>query len=119
MSEETFQNNRRNGQWQRVIAFLVWVFYQTARLSLGLVLHPYRTVREIMRGVWFVPLVFLPSGILVWIFISGRLAAWVIDVPEPYREVIGLVYASFILSVGFWQGLLAYLAVRFGMGLRK
>ena len=108
-----------NNRLQKYIAFGVWIFYQVVRLSLGLVAHPYRSVREIMRGRWFVPLVFLPSLILVWIFISGRIAAWVVDVPVTRRDVLGVFYSTFILSLGLWQVLLWYLAMRFWVGLRK
>jgi hypothetical protein len=103
----------------KILAFWLWVGYQTARLSLGLVSHPYKTVREIMRGRWFVPLLFLPSAILLWIFVSGRVAAWVVDVPQFSRDVLGIFYSTLILSLGFWQGLLWYLGFRFGRGLRQ
>ena len=33
----------------QILAFLVWVVYHVLRLGLGLVVHPYRTTREIMR----------------------------------------------------------------------
>lgn len=104
---------------EKILAFLVWVMYQALRLILGLVVHPYRTVREIMRGRWFVPLVLLPSGILVWFFVSGRIAAWIVDVPAYSRDAFGILFATFILSLGFWQALLMYLAVRFWVGLRR
>ena len=57
----------------QILAFLAWVVYHVLRLGLGLVVHPYRTTREIMRGRWFVPLVFLPTGLLVWILSLGGL----------------------------------------------
>jgi hypothetical protein len=103
----------------KILAFLTWVVYHILRLCLGLVVHPYRTTREIMRGRWFIPLVFLPTGILVWIFLTGRIAAWVVEVPFALRDVIGILYTSAILSIGLWQGLLLYLAVRFWVGLRR
>ncbi len=103
----------------RIFSFLVWVFYQTGRLVIGLVVHPYRTVREIMRGRWFVPLVFLPTGIIVWIFVTGRIGAWAVDVTGLMRDVVGLFYAAFILSLFLWQGLLFYLGMRFWVGLRR
>jgi hypothetical protein len=100
------------------MSFLVWVVYQMLRLCLGLVIHPYRTVREIMRGKWFVPLVFLPSGLLVWIVVTGRIAAWAIDVPLATRDWLGIMYSTLIISLGIWQALLFYLAVRFKIGLK-
>ena len=103
----------------QILAFLAWVVYHVLRLGLGLVVHPYRTTREIMRGRWFVPLVFLPTGLLVWIFVTGRIAAWVVEVPFFLRDVLGLFYATALLSIGLWQGLLVYLGVRFFVGLRK
>lgn len=104
----------------KVLSFLVWVVYQIMRLCLGLVVHPYRTVREIMRGRWFVPLVLLPSGLLFWILLTGRMAAWVVDVPLILaRDWLGVFYSTLIISLGMWQALLLYLAVRFRMGLRE
>ncbi len=103
----------------RGLAFIVWVVYHLGRLCLGLVIHPYRTVREIMRGRWFEPLVFVPTALLVWIFITGRLAAWVINVPDRYRDLIGIFYATLLFSLGLWQALLLYLAVRFWAGLKR
>lgn len=105
---------------QRALAFFVWIVYHLLRLCLGLVVHPYRTMREIMRGRWFMPLVLLPTGLLVWIFVTGRIAAWAVDVSSLWlRDVIGLFYAAVLLSIGLWQGLLLYLGVRFGTRLKR
>lgn len=104
---------------KRILAFLTWVLYQTLRLIFGLVVHPYRTTREIMRGKWFVPLVLLPSGILFWIIVTGRVAAWMVDINGVWREVVAMGFATFIVSMVFWQGLLLYLGIRFGVGLRR
>lgn len=104
---------------QSLLALITWVIYHILRLCIGLVLHPYRTAREIMRGRWFVPLILLPSGILTWIFVSGRLGAWALDVPASSRDFLGVVFAAGIVSIGLWQGLLLYLGVRFWVGLKK
>lgn len=104
---------------QRALAFLVWVVYHLFRLCLGLIIHPYMTVREIMRGRWFIPLLFFPFGILVWMFLSGRIGAWVVDVPFSFRDGVALLFATAILSIGLWQGLLLYLGMRFWVGLRR
>lgn len=101
------------------VSFGLWVVYQILRLILGLIAHPYRTVREIMRGRWFIPLVFVPSVLLVWILVTGRIAAWVVDVPYYSRDFLGIFYSTFIISIGLWQILLFYLAVRFWVGLRR
>lgn len=108
-----------NSHFKKALTFVIWVGYQVLRLCLGLVVHPYRSVREIMRGRWFVPLVFLPSVILLWIFLSGRIAAWVVDVPLQSRDMIGLVYATFLFSLGMWQVLLFYLGLRFWVGFHR
>ncbi|OGY16857.1 MAG: hypothetical protein A2785_03775 [Candidatus Chisholmbacteria bacterium RIFCSPHIGHO2_01_FULL_49_18] len=102
-----------------LVAFLVWVIYHFLRLSLGIVIHPYRTTREIMRGRWFTPLVFLPTALLAWIFLSGRVGAWIVDVPTYSRDILGLCFASALVSIGLWQMLLFYLSLRFFVGLRK
>jgi hypothetical protein len=115
----TDDQNLKNLSISEILALIIWIVYQIARLTLGLVVHPYRTVREIMRGRWFIPLVFLPIGILVWIIVTGRVAAWVIDIPTITRDVLGILYASFIMSLALWQGLLFYLGVRFWVGLRR
>jgi len=103
----------------KIAAFTIWVMYQIIRLALGLVVHPYRTTREIMRGFWFVPLIFLPSALLLWIFLSGRVAAWVVDVPWFTRDLLGIGYSTLLLSLIFWQTLLLYLAMRFWLGFRR
>lgn len=72
-----------------------------------------------MRGFWFIPLVMLPTGILIWIFITGRIAAWVIDIPGFTRDIMGVLYSSFLVSLMLWQVLLVYLSLRFWVGLRK
>lgn len=100
-------------------ALLVWVIYHLLRLGVGLVLHPYRTAREIMRGRWFVPMIFLPTGLLMWILLSGRIGAWVVEVPEAYRDLLGMGLATVIVSIGLWQVLLFYLGVRFFVGMRR
>ena len=102
-----------------LVAFIVWVIYHFLRLSLGIVIHPYRTTREIMRGRWFTPLVFLPTALLAWIFLSGRVGAWIVDVPSYSRDILGLFLASMLVSIGLWQALLFYLSLRFFVGLRR
>jgi len=115
----TTQNLKLFHTFSQTLAFLVWVAYHVGRLCMGLVIHPYRTMREIMRGRWFVPLVLVPAALLVWIFVTGRIAAWVVDVPYRYRDAIGLCYATLLFSLGLWQGLLLYLAFRFWVGLKR
>jgi hypothetical protein len=113
------EKNSFYGWLQKAAILVVWVLYQFMRLCLGLAVHPYKTTREIMRGVWFVPLVFLPSGLLLWIFATGRIAAWVLEVPVYFRDGLGVIYATLLFSLMFWQALLLYLSVRFGKGLRR
>lgn len=93
--------------------FLVWVVYQANRLVLGLWEHPYKTVREIMRGEYFRWLLLWPAWLLGLVVLVARVAYWLVELNGFWRTLVGLLLCWLVMYLLLWQGLLIYLGVRF------
>ncbi len=100
---------------------LSWGYWFSA-YSLGLLLHPYVTVRKMVREHFLRPLVVLPlvSTVLLWLTTvvvvhSGAVILNVFDVTMPVRMkfVLSFVFWWMVWFLGLWQILLGYLWLRF------
>lgn len=108
---------------------LLSVAYWYSSYTLGLLLHPYKTAREIVRGGVFVPLLFAPAVYwgVVWAgaFVGVRLGDLLLEGVGVEMAPLWLVrLAAFLFwwvmwFLGLWQVELLYLWVRFrGVGGR-
>ena len=105
---------------------LSWGYWFSA-LSLGLLLHPYATLRKMVRDKLLRPLVLLPvvSTALLWMGtvvvvhggaeIAGGLG-WV--TPIVWKQFLAWVFWWVVWFLGLWQVVLVYLMVRFIKVLR-
>jgi hypothetical protein len=103
--------------------------YWFSAYTLGLLLHPYKTVREIVRRPTFSPLVAVPAVTWMLGWMAGMVGLRFGDgvlrlvgvVPTPEWLVRGLVFVFWwgTYFLGWWQLLLAYLWVRFLLAWRE
>jgi hypothetical protein len=104
--------------------------YWFSAYSLGMLLHPYKTVRELVRRQTFTPLVLVPF--FMWGFMwmvgmvglrFGWLLLWIIGLEATSRFVNILAFLFWWITCFalFWQVMVGYLWVRFqiiGRGLK-
>ena len=96
-----------------LILLMLVVMFQVGRVSLGLVVHPYRTMRAVARDKWEWPLVAVPAGLLLIGLIMGRVGARLVEVPEVWRNKLALILMTVMIGLLVWQGLVGYLGWRF------
>ena len=100
---------------------LTWIlsfFYALGRFSFGLLVHPYQTMQLLAEQKLFGWLAFLPSGLLLTLFVLRKLAlpplllTLRITAPMP-TELISFFYLWLVLFFVYWQVMLIYLLIRF------
>lgn len=105
---------------------LSWGYWFSA-LSLGLLLHPYMTLRRMVRDRLLRPLVALPvvSAVFLWMatFLMVRLGSLGLDVlgvgvPGGTTMLLAFVFWWVVWFLLLWQVVLGYLFVRFTVVLR-
>jgi len=96
--------------------------YWFGALSLGLLLHPYLTLRKMVRDRLMRPLAFLPLVSAVCLWVSGVM---VVSLGGVILRILGVVMPGMvIIGLGFlfwwvmwflilWQMVLGYLLIRF------
>ncbi len=96
--------------------------YWFSALSLGLLLHPYATLRKMVRDRLLRPLVLLPmvSAVALWavtvivvhmgaVIMSG--VGW--TTPGVVKQLLALMFWWGVWFLGLWQVVLVYLFARF------
>ena len=96
-----------------LILLMLVVMYQVGRVTLGLAVHPYRTMREVARDKWEWPLMLVPAGLLIGSLIMGRIGAGLVEVPEVWRNKLALILVTVTVGLLVWQGVVGYLGWRF------
>lgn len=100
---------------------LSWGYWFSA-LSLGLLLHPYVTLRRMVRDRLLRPLVLLPivSTMLLWVatVVAVHLGAVVVAglgwvTPLVLKQLLAWLFWWGVWFLGLWQVVLLYLLVRF------
>jgi hypothetical protein len=114
----------KKGSWRE---WLIAVGYAVGRLSLGLLLHPYQTMYQLVSARLFSWLVLVPTLTLAIVTVSWRLAIvpgvrLVFSCQESglqacnYLEFVSNWMTFFLI---YWQVLLFYLFARFRWVLRR
>lgn len=93
------------------------LFYSLGQITLGLFLHPYQSMQNLVRDQVFIPLLFLPM-LLASIFYL-LFAWWLIALFYDKSLIFRLIYRSFFFFFLFWQILLIYLFWRFKRAFRN
>ena len=102
--------------------------YWFSAYTLGLLLHPYKTVRELRRRPVFSPLVVVP--LVMWVVAwgvtmvglrFGWVILWALGLVATLRFVNILAFLWWWLTIflALWQGMLVYLWIRFKSVDRK
>jgi hypothetical protein len=105
--------------------FFSSLFYSIGQLSLGLLLHPYRTMQMLVEDKVFVWMALIPTLLLgfstiVWRFLlMPFLNIVLLDYSDQTIKVFMLLLTNwFTFYMFFWQILLLYLLFRFSTVLR-
>lgn len=96
-----------------LIAVMLVAAYEWGRVTLGLVVHPYRTMRGVVRNGWTVPVMGIPLGMLAVILVATRIGAGMVDVPGVWRTEVALGLMVAAIGLGLWQLEIGYLWWRF------
>lgn len=98
----------------------IFATYILTKTLLGLVIHPYKSVRQVTRHKVLVPVVFSPLYALLGLFIVGRIGSYIFEVYDPLkRTIIAQILGAGLLSILLWQILLLYLLINFLFAIRK
>ena len=95
--------------------------------SLGLLVHPYQSVRRIVRDDFYKPLVWLPSiTLLIWWSVSFLISRWNVlatlglsflaislDHWGPTQIILAFLFSWGVVFLLGWQLVLGYLFIRF------
>ncbi|OGV90636.1 hypothetical protein A2783_05750 [Microgenomates group bacterium RIFCSPHIGHO2_01_FULL_45_11] len=101
--------------------------YWFSAYSLGLLLHPYKTVRELARRRVFGPLVLVP--VVMWLVFwfggmvglrFGGVILWLLGLVATARflHILSFLFWWLTIFLGMWQAVLIYLFLRFRLTLR-
>lgn len=99
--------------------FLIFTLYTWGRILYGLILHPYKTIREIVRKPVFIPVALSPLLGIGVLFFLGRAGAFLIDIYGIKRDVIAMVLSTSLFSLVLWQLFLLYLLISLISARRK
>lgn len=99
--------------------FLVFVAYIWFKTLLGLVIKPYKEVREVTRHHILFPVVLSPIYGLVALFIVGRVGSFLFETEGLLRETMALILSTGLISILLWQLLLLYLLTSFLLALQR
>jgi len=97
----------------------IFITYVWTKVLLGLVIHPYKSVREVSRNKILLPVVLSPLYALTGLFVIGRFGSFLFDVGGFKRDLVALMLSTGLLSILLWQGLLLYLLLSFLLAFRK
>ncbi len=89
------------------------VGYSVFQVMQGLLLHPYQTMRQVVRERVFLWLVWLPVVLWILALFVWRLAAFLFVRVLPYPNIWVFVAVWFTVGIGMYQALLLYLWFRF------
>jgi hypothetical protein len=96
--------------------------YWFSAYTLGMLLHPYKTVRELVRRPQFAPMVIVPVVVFVVVWALGMVGLrfgwvilWVLGLvaTERFVNILAFLWWWVVVFLGMWQVLLVYLWWRF------
>ncbi len=97
----------------------IFIGYVWSKTLLGLVIHPYKSVREMTRQKVLVPVVFSPLIGLTILFILGRMGSFVFEVEGFRRTVLAVTLSTGLIAILLWQAFLLYLLLSFYLGMKN
>ncbi|MEN9406861.1 MAG: hypothetical protein RLZZ455_77 [Candidatus Parcubacteria bacterium] len=97
----------------------IFIGYVWSKTLLGLVIHPYKSVREMTRQKVLVPVVFSPLIGLSILFVLGRMGSFVFEVEGFRRTVLAVTLSTGLIAILLWQAFLLYLLLSFYLGMKN
>lgn len=91
--------------------FLIFTLYTWGRVLYGLMFHPYKTVRDIIRHPVLVPVASSPLLSLLLLFLLGKIGYLLIDLYGVQRNFVALVLSGSFFALFLWQLFIAYLLI--------
>jgi len=99
--------------------FIIFTLYTWCRVLYGLLFHPYKTTREIVRHPILAPVLLTPFLSLITLFFLGRVGALIVEVYGTSRTLVALVLGSSLFAILFWQLLLLFFLLSLISAKRK
>ena len=93
------------------IIFFIFIIYVWIKTLSGLIIHPFISIREIIRRPVLTPVIFSPFLGLILLFLLGRIAALFIPISGIKRQIISIILSTSLISITLWQILLIYLLI--------
>ncbi len=93
------------------IIFFIFIIYVWIKTLIGLIIHPFISIREMIRRPVLTPVIFSPFLGLIILFLLGRIAALFIPISGLKRQIISIILSTSLISITLWQILLIYLLI--------
>lgn len=93
------------------IIFFIFIIYVWIKTFVGLIIHPFISIRKIIRRPVLTPVILSPFLGLIILFLLGRIAALFIPISGLKREIISIILSTSLISIILWQILLIYLLI--------
>ena len=89
------------------------VVYSISQITLGIIMHPYQTMRQIVREQVFSWMVLLPVALWVFGLVVWRVVSWLLLTVIPFPNFWTFLALWFSMFCMLYQLLLFYLLIRF------
>jgi len=93
--------------------FIIYTSYVWTKMLLGLIFHPYKSVKETINRPILLPTLFSPLITIAVLFLTSKIASLLIVVYGLKREAVAIFLSTTLISIIFWQLLLIYLLINF------
>lgn len=99
--------------------FIIYTGYIWTKMLLGLIFHPYKSVKETIKRPILLPTIFSPVITIILLFIAAKIGSLLIIVYDIKREAVAIFLSTTLISIIFWQLLLIYLLINFLLTAKK
>lgn len=94
----------------------LFVGYVWVTTLAGLVIHPYKSVRGMVREEKrriLMPVLLSPTLVIVFMLFIGRVGSYFFNVGGVKREILALFLGAVSVGLFLWQVMMGYLVYRF------
>jgi len=93
--------------------FIIYTSYIWTKMLLGLIFHPYKSVKETIKRPILLPTLLSPLITIAVLLVTSKIASLLIVVYGLKREAVAIFLSTTLISIIFWQLLLIYLLINF------
>lgn len=94
-------------------AFIIYISYIWTKMLLGLIFHPYKSVKETVKRPILLPTLLSPLITIAVLFLAAKVGSLLIFIYGLKRELVAIFLSTTLISIIFWQLLLIYLLINF------